>query len=496
MSLTVATQLLRRLRSLGIALTAVALLPGIVAGQPQKDSTGDDLSQLRQRQQELSRRYRELDNKLFSLYRFEQNNDPARAKLLERAFLQSQQNMTADRLAAIVEQLEKSQLQGAQDQQDQVLNQLESLLQLLQSGDPVRQLRDRRERLQALAQQVDRILLLQQGLEKQNQEGQDTDRLARSQAQAAGEAEQAQSEAADLESGPTQPATDPADPSKSPASPAATLTERLQQARQRMQQATEQLKQQQRNPAGEEMRQAIEALREAQRELREVLQQLREEEITQTLEQLENRFRRILQLQVRVNQSTQDLARRPENRRGGDFQVRSGRLGEDQQELALEVGQAQLLLQEDGSSVAIPAIVTELERDMSQVAQRLRAARINEVTLSLQEDIVESLNLLIESLQDARERQTAGNRPPGSPPGASPPSAQPLVSQISELKMLRGLQQRILRRHQRYAQLLPDPQDPLGLATDPDLVAALQRLAETQQNLTELTRGLIREAAQ
>ena len=71
------------------------------------------------------------------------------------------------------------------------------------------------------------------------------------------------------------------------------------------------------------------------------------------------------------------------------------------------------------------------------------------------------------------------------------PGSRPLVDQLAEIKMLRGLQERIYRRHKRYSNLLEDPEDEIGVAQDPDLQSALERLAEKQRQLTEIARDIV-----
>ena len=81
-----------------------------------------------------------------------------------------------------------------------------------------------------------------------------------------------------------------------------------------------------------------------------------------------------------------------------------------------------------------------------------------------------------------------------SPPGeGSPPGESPLVDQIAEMKMLRSLQKRIYSRHQRYAKYLDDPEDRMGVSEEPDVVAALDRLAQRQSQLADITRQLVNE---
>jgi hypothetical protein len=66
-----------------------------------------------------------------------------------------------------------------------------------------------------------------------------------------------------------------------------------------------------------------------------------------------------------------------------------------------------------------------------------------------------------------------------------------LVDQLAEIKMLRGLQERIYRRHTRYSQMLADPNDPVGTAAEPELREALVRLSLQQQQLAEIAREIV-----
>ena len=70
---------------------------------------------------------------------------------------------------------------------------------------------------------------------------------------------------------------------------------------------------------------------------------------------------------------------------------------------------------------------------------------------------------------------------------------RPLVDQLAEIKMLRGLQDRILRRHRRYSKFLDNPEDLIGSTDDPELQAALERLAQRQAQLTKIARDIVNE---
>jgi hypothetical protein len=259
-----------------------------------------------------------------------------------------------------------------------------------------------------------------------------------------------------------------------------------------MREAQKKLEQAQRVDAIEAMKQAEREMALAKKELEEILRQLREEEIERTLAMLESRFRQMLEREVRVLESTKKLDRTVLEQRGTEFEIKSGKLATEQNTIATEAAQALLLLQEDGSSVALPATVDEMHQDMLQAARRLSAAKVGRATIEIETDIVETLNYLVEALVESQQdfEESKPNNKAGKP-GKS--GDKPLVDQLAEIKMLRGLQERIFRRHTRYSRFLEDPEDPIGGTDDPELKSALQRLAEKQAKLTEIARDIVNE---
>ena len=90
----------------------------------------------------LAANYKLLEEKLFSLHEYEKESNPLRSKLLERAFLQSQEKMTASQMKLIVNLLTKKKLKDAENEQQEVLDHLNQLLELLQSEDRGKRVRD------------------------------------------------------------------------------------------------------------------------------------------------------------------------------------------------------------------------------------------------------------------------------------------------------------------------------------------------------------------
>ncbi len=263
---------------------------------------------------------------------------------------------------------------------------------------------------------------------------------------------------------------------------------RLEQAQQKMQDAQKKLEEAKRKESAEDQRAAREELEKAKAELEEILRQLREEEIARTLAMLEARFRKMLEMQLAVYESTRRLDQLPEDKRGEPFLVQSGKLSNDERKIAIEAQKALTLLQEEGSSVAFPATVEVMHEDMEQVAERLADAKVDDITIGIEEDIIAALEELIEALQKAQQDLEQQQQQQQQQPQDQ---EQPLVDQIAELKMIKALQERVNKRTVRYSRLLNDDQDPVGQAESADLADALRNLGQRQQEVFRITRDIV-----
>ncbi len=267
---------------------------------------------------------------------------------------------------------------------------------------------------------------------------------------------------------------------------------RLEQAQQAMRDAQQKLEQARREESLADQQKAREELEKAKAELEQILRQLREEELERTLAQLEGRFRKMLEMQLRVYESTRRLDQVSPPQRGDDFVVQAGKLSFDEQKISLEAQKALTLLLEEGSSVAFPATVEQMQEDMDQVTRRLGDAKIDELTIGIEEDIIASLEEIIEALQQAQqdleEKKQQQQQQQQQQQGEQ---EQPLVDQIAELKMIRALQERVNKRTNRYARLLTDDADPVGQADGAELIDALKQLSGRQQEIHRITRDIV-----
>ena len=502
------------------------------------DEPESESEKLKDDQNTLFEKYKLLEEKLFTLHEFEKNNNPTRSKLLERAYLQSQEKLTTSQMKLIVKLLTKAKLKDAQNEQDEVLSNLNQLLELLQSEDRGKRVRDAIQRNQEYLKEVERILRIQKGIRGQAEGGVDAKRLANSQQKLAKRTNQLQDDMRLEEDEPDQqadPSDVPADdnsenpsdndsdanpqpdkaknspggqPSSEPqgeaqdgakgepsdsesAQPRNQTRKRIQSAEERMRSAQENLEQAQRDNAIEEMKKAEREMALAKKELEEILRQLRKEEVERTLAMLEGRFRKMLEREVRVQESTRKLDRVVLEQRGTEFEIRAGKLAVEQNSIAAEASRALMILLEDGSSVAFPATVEEMHEDMLQVSSRLSAAKTGTVTIEIEADIIDTLDYLIKALVKTQQDMESNQQKSSQQGGQA--GDRPLVDKLAEIKMLRGLQDRIFRRHRRYSKFLDDPDDLVGNTDDPELQAALQRLAERQAQLTKIARDIVNE---
>jgi hypothetical protein len=266
--------------------------------------------------------------------------------------------------------------------------------------------------------------------------------------------------------------------------------QRLEQAQQKMQDAQKKLEEAKRKESAEDQRAAREELEKAKAELEEILRQLREEEIARTLAQLESRFRKMLQMQLAVYESTRRLDQLSPEARGEPFLVQTGKLSADERKISVEAQKALTLLQEEGSSIAFPTTVEQMHEDMEQVVERLADAKVDDITIGLEEDIIAALEELITALQQAqRDQEEKQQQQQQQQQGQD--DEQPLVDQIAELKMIKSLQERVNKRTQRYSRLLTDESDLIGRAEAPELANAVRQLGTRQQEIFKITRDIV-----
>ena len=250
-----------------------------------------------------------------------------------------------------------------------------------------------------------------------------------------------------------------------------------------MKEAEKKLEEAQREGAAEKQEEALRELEKAKAELEEILRQLREEQIARLLAMLEARFRKMLQMQQEVYVGTLRLDSVPAAQRTHNHEIESSRLSGKESQIVVEVDKALLLLREDGTAVAFPEAIEQMRDDMRQVVHRLSRADVGKITQGIEEDIIEALKDMVEALKKA-QKDLEDKKQQGRPQ-AGQGQDPPLVDLLAEIRMIRALQMRVNKRTDRYSKMIEGEQ-----ADDPELVEALQRLAEREERIYRVTRDL------
>ncbi len=283
------------------------------------------------------------------------------------------------------------------------------------------------------------------------------------------------------ESQPSEGKPSEGQPSEGQSSPEQTPgRDELEKAKRDMERAIEKLKKKQRHDASDAQDDALANLQKAKEKLEEILRQLREEERERFLAMLEARFQRMLAMQLIVFDGTIKLDKTPEADRSSRHAARALQLAREEDQIAVEATKAITLLRDEGTAIAFPEAVEQMRDDMRIVGARLERAEVAELTQSIEREIIDALEEMIDSLQ--KEMEKSKDKKKDEPPKESQSQEPPLVDQLAELKMLRTLQLRINHRTKRLGRLVEGEQ-----AQDDDLVGQLQNLADRQARIQKAT---------
>lgn len=493
---------------------------------------GDPAATLRQREDDLRRQYAELERSFLRLADLLATTDPRRAAVLRAAFEKAREGQLDERLSTIVALLEKRQFLKAGSSQQEAIDQMRGLVEMLESGDADRRAATMKEEVRAFLARLGKAVARQRDIEGSTEAGgraadladrqgalardvrslaDDVGRFARrvDERQAGGGSSQPDKGSGGMADGKPGPATpdgqgspgsEPAhgaagsdasaqgdDAGDDDAARARRTARRLAAAEKRMQAAQERLAAAGRGEAREAQEQAVEELQTARSALEEILRQMREQEVERLLVQLGARLREMLRVEREVLGGVERLALTPGSAR--ERELESARLGREQAAVGNEATKAVALLRDDGSAVAIPQALEAIRDDAAQAAARLARGAVDGTTRGLCQDLVSGLEELLAAVEKAaaadRQGKQAGGMQGG---GAGQRQEQPLVDKLAELKMIRSLQAKVNARTRKYSQLLADGAE---RAEEPELVAAIGRLAERQRSIERAARDIV-----
>jgi len=252
--------------------------------------------------------------------------------------------------------------------------------------------------------------------------------------------------------------------------------------------------------AAKKQAEAKKKLEEAKKKLEELLRQLREEEIERILAALQARCEKMLAMQKDVRDGTVGLDKTMKDRGSQKIDAadaqRGLELSDKENAIVKEADFAIELLRGEGSSVAFPAVFDFVRDLMVNVEKRLRKTDPGATTVATEEEIIASLEEMIDALKKARKEN--GQSPPSPPGSGNPnPSNQPLLQEIQELKMIRNMQLRVNRMTETYGKEYKGEQAPAPEKTTAQekekaemLQKELKGLAERQEKIYEVTNDL------
>ena len=142
---------------------------------------------------------------------------------------------------------------------------------------------------------------------------------------------------------------------------------------------------------------------------------------------------------------------------------------------------------DEGSAVAFAEAVSQMREDMQQIVDWLAQAKVDETCQGVEEDVIAALEEMIEALQKAQKDQEQ-KKQQQQQQQPSEPQDPPLIDEIAELKMIRALQMRVNTRTKRYNKLV---EGDVGQTDKPELIQALERLAEREARIFRATRDIV-----
>lgn len=278
------------------------------------------------------------------------------------------------------------------------------------------------------------------------------------------------------------------------------IKKQIQDAEKYQERAEDKLRKDNRKDAPEDEQVALDKLNQAKKALEDLLRQLREEEIERLLARLEARCRHMLALQIGVRDDTVSLDKtikgNPKSEATRVDQQASNVLSDREEEIVKEARAGRKLLEAEGSAVAFYEVFTEVQGDMETVAARLRKTDTGVVTITIENQIIETLQEMIEALKKAQADNKKKSQ--GQSGQSGQPPDQKLLDLLAELKMIRSMQKRVNARTELYGKQYSGeqapPPDKAGSETEREkyerIQAELKDLSKRQQKISKVTHDI------
>ena len=179
----------RAIAAIGVVLLFCAVggtAAGLRAGESPPNTTDpNEMEKLATVQGKLSAKYTRLETLMLRAAEFDAGNNPRRSALLRQALAQSKDKHVRLQFETLVELLNQNKLSPALENQNQVVQDLKSLLDLLLTENRPDRLKSEQQRVRGYIKELERIIRQQRGVQGRTEGGDDKQRLATDQGRVA-----------------------------------------------------------------------------------------------------------------------------------------------------------------------------------------------------------------------------------------------------------------------------------------------------------------------
>ena len=442
---TIALALLVWLGSTGLAQDAEQK-PDQAAetAQPAQPKASEEPS-LEEKQRIVHDQWKRLEEILLRMSETTALTDPDRAELIKKVIAQGKQKMIDPQFQTLTDLLKDGEISRALDNQKDLRADLNDLLKVLETENRMRRVKSEKERIKGYIKDLEKLIAGQRNLQNQTMNSDDVQKLSGQQTKLSemaeslkqkmdadekagqpqdsqnsenqdgenkegekqdGENQDGQKQDGEKQDGQKQDGQNQDSQNQngqqqdgqqqnSDSQKEETPQDRLKKAQQKMEEAQKKLEQAQKEGAVEKQEEALRELEKAKSELEEILRQLREEEEKRKLAQLEVRFKKMLDLQKSIYDSTLRLDEKLKKNDGkdadGTLSVESVRLSGRENDVYMEGNKALLLLQEDGTAVAMTEALASAVEDIQGVIELFNKANVGVSNQTRQENIIATL---------------------------------------------------------------------------------------------------------
>lgn len=142
---------------------------------------------------------------------------------------------------------------------------------------------------------------------------------------------------------------------------------------------------------------------------------MREEELKQMLAKLQARCEKLLNMQIAVKTSTEELdkaiAALSTKKPGRAEDQRGLELGDAEDAIVREATAAITLIEQEGSAIAFAEVFGQVRTDMILVSGKLKKTEVGEITQGVETEIIDTLKEMIGALKKARQDQKPKPKP-------------------------------------------------------------------------------------